>query len=166
MDSIRKIISGGQTGVDRAALDAALALGVEAGGWCPHGRRAEDGPISRRYPLKETRTEKYPPRTALNVREADATLILHLGALDGGSRLTHEIADRSHKAQRCINLADRDALDQARAWLRETSPRTLNVAGPRESRQPGIYPRAYGFLVRLLKEGCERYPMAGPATRP
>src|SRR5688572_9979550 len=147
---IAKVISGGQTGVDRAALDAALAVGQEAGGWCPHGRRAEDGTIPQRYPLRETKSPQYPPRTALNVRDADATLILHLGSLDGGARLTEEIARRSHKRAKAIDLRDPKAFDEARSWLQEVSPSVLNVAGPRESRQPGIYARAYGFLARLL----------------
>ena len=145
-----KVISGGQTGVDRAALDAALALGHEAGGWCPHGRHAEDGVIPPRYPLRETQSDKYPPRTALNVRDADATLILHLGTLDGGSKLTEEIARRSHKRAKCIDLRDPASYDEARSWLRQVAPSVLNVAGPRESRQPGIYARAYAFLARLL----------------
>ena len=150
---IGKVISGGQTGVDRAALDAALALDHEVGGWCPHGRRAEDGPISRRYPLRETQSDKYPPRTALNVRDADATLILHLGTLDGGSQLTEEIARRSHKRFKSIDLRHPAAVEDARAWLRIADARVLNVAGPRESKYPGIYARAYAFLVRLLGPG-------------
>src|SRR5687768_746683 len=116
---IDKVISGGQAGVDRAALDAALALGYEVGGWCPQGRRAEDGPIPQRYPLKETVSEKYPTRTALNVRDADATLILHLGTLCGGSKLTAEVARRSHKPYRAIDLREPGAYAEAQAWLRE-----------------------------------------------
>src|SRR5438309_682688 len=89
-----RIISGGQTGVDRAALDAALACGVPCGGCCPQGRRAEDGPIAARYPLTETPSPDYPPRTERNVRDADATLILIKGMPSGGTALTIEVARR------------------------------------------------------------------------
>lgn len=147
---ILKIISGGQTGVDRAALDAALARGYPIGGWCPEGRRAEDGAIPERYPLAETRSRRYPPRTALNVRDADATLILHLGTLDRGAKLTMEMAARAHKPCAAIDLTQPAAVEAAKQWLDQVHPSTLNVAGPGESRAPGIYPRAYGFLARLL----------------
>ena len=147
-----KIISGGQTGVDRAALDVALASGHEVGGWCPQGRRAEDGPIPQRYPLRETASEKYPPRTALNVRDSDATLVLHLGVPDKGAQLAETIARRSRKPSLSIDLTDRDAYAVARAWLRDTAPRVLNVAGPREAGHPGVYARAFGFLARLLHD--------------
>ena len=87
---LRKIISGGQSGVDRAALDAALAAGLELGGWCPKGRRAEDGPIADRYPLNETDCESYATRTRWNVRDSDATLILCDAEPAGGTALTIE----------------------------------------------------------------------------
>ena len=99
---LKKIISGGQTGVDRGALDAALHLGVAAGGWCPKGRLAEDGPIPARYPLAETGSAAYEERTALNVMDADATLILASGpggpkSLKGGTLATHRKAEESGK---------------------------------------------------------------------
>lgn len=87
-----KLLSGGQTGVDRAALDAALALGIPCGGWCPQGRRAEDGQIPARYPLTETGSPGYRERTYLNVRDSDGTLILARGALSGGTTLTRRVA--------------------------------------------------------------------------
>ena len=146
-----RVVSGGQTGVDRAALDAALALGLAIGGWCPRGRRAEDGEIPARYPLAETGSEKYPVRTRLNVTDSDATLILVRGAFDSGSRLTAQIAQRSKKPILVVELDAADALETTRAWLAEIRPHVLNVAGPRESKQPGIYGRAYAFLSRVLK---------------
>src|SRR5438876_4889366 len=88
------IVSGGQTGVDRAALDVALELGIPCGGWCPKGRRAEDGRIPLRYPLEETTLNIYPQRTEWNVRDSDGTLVLTTGRPEGGSALTNELARR------------------------------------------------------------------------
>ena len=88
------IVSGGQTGVDRAALDLALERDLPCRGWCPRGRRAEDGPLNPRYPLLETTSAKYGQRTRANVREADGTLILAIGALTGGTALTRAFAER------------------------------------------------------------------------
>jgi len=145
-----KIISGGQTGVDRAALDAALQLGMDCGGWCPKGRRAEDGPIADVYPLAETESEKYETRTEWNVRDADATLILARGLpLSGGSALTHELALKHGKPVRVIELNSANP-DAASRWIRESNARSLNVAGPRESQQPGIYDQSKNFLLHLL----------------
>ena len=87
LDRLR-VISGGQTGVDRAALDAAFELALECGGWVPAGRRAEDGPVDARYPLRETAAGDYETRTRLNVRDSDATLILTRGRPSGGTALT------------------------------------------------------------------------------
>jgi hypothetical protein len=146
-----RIVSGGQTGVDRGALDAALALGLGAGGWCPLGRRAEDGEIPLRYPLVETASRSYPARTRMNVHDSDATLILALGTLDSGSKLTADIAQREGKPFLVIQLDAADALEKARAWLATVKPQVLNVAGPRASKQPGLYGRTFAFLSRLLK---------------
>jgi hypothetical protein len=153
-----KIISGGQTGVDRAALDAAMALGLPVGGWCPQGRRAEDGAIPDRYPLLETSSIKYPPRTTRNVREADATLILTLGELDSGSKLTVEVARRLGKPYVVVSLDSYpETVPLAELLPFALEEAVLNVAGPRESRCPGIYPRAFGFLVRVFRG----YELAG-----
>src|SRR3954470_8255926 len=103
---ISRIISGGQTGVDRAALDVALELGLPCGGKCPCGRRAEDGPIAPRYPLEETASAEYPVRTALNVRESDGTLILLAGRPDRGTELTQRIARRRQRPCLCVDLGD------------------------------------------------------------
>jgi hypothetical protein len=147
-----KIVSGGQTGVDRAALDAALACGLPVGGWCPAGRRAEDGAIAARYPLIETSSHKYPQRTAWNVRDSDVTLILTLRELDSGSRLTAEIAERLGKPYLVASLDSPPDMIRLPELLPFTLDQVvLNIAGPRESRCPGIYARAFGFLVTFLR---------------
>ncbi len=149
---LHRILSGGQTGVDRAALDVALELGIACGGWCPLGRRAEDGPLSSRYPLRETDTARYSQRTRWNVRDSDGTLILTTGALTGGTALTERAARSSGKPVCVIDLDDSgpDNLAAVRAWLDEAGVTVLNVAGPRSSQQPGIYDRAAEFLRELL----------------
>src|SRR6516225_6787777 len=109
---IAKIVSGGQTGVDRAALDFALESGVPCGGWCPATRKAEDGPISARYPLTETPTDDYAQRTEWNVRDSDATLVLTHGIPAGGTALTIACAKRDGKpclvidTSKPVNAAD------------------------------------------------------------
>jgi predicted Rossmann-fold nucleotide-binding protein len=142
----RKIISGGQTGVDRAALDAAIALGIPHGGWCPRGRLAEDGPIPDRYELRETESSDYPARTERNVLDSDATLILCPGQPAGGTELTVRLARRHRRPCLVVDL-DRP-LDAAkvRRWLRRHKVAILNVAGPRESQSPGVAQRAIEFL--------------------
>ncbi|ROR35013.1 YpsA SLOG family protein [Inmirania thermothiophila] len=147
---LRRIVSGGQSGVDRAALDVALALGLPAGGWCPAGRRAEDGPIPARYPLRETPSADYAQRTAWNVRDSDATLILHRGPLAGGTRLTRELAERHGRPCLCIDLAAVPDPAAVRRWLTAHGVGSLNVAGPRETQSPGIGAEAAAFLRRLL----------------
>jgi hypothetical protein len=104
---LRKIISGGQTGVDRGALDAAIELGLEHGGWCPMGRIAEDGFIPTRYALRQTDTEKYAERTERNLLEADGTLILYRRELSGGTDLTRYLCQRHGRPLLLIDLADR-----------------------------------------------------------
>jgi hypothetical protein len=147
---LRRIVSGGQTGVDRAALDVALALGLPCGGWCPRGRRAEDGPISALYPLSETPVRDYPQRTEWNVRDADATLILTRGKPDRGTALTRRLARRQHKPVLVVDLQKPVFPEAIAAWLASHQVGVLNVAGPRESRQRGIYAEAAGFLYDLL----------------
>src|SRR4051794_16307480 len=101
---LKKIISGGQTGVDRAALDVALELDLPCGGWCPRGRRSEDGAIPDRYPLSETPSEEYPERTEWNVRDSDGTLILTRGTPDRGTALTQRLANRHRKPLFVVDL--------------------------------------------------------------
>lgn len=149
-----KIVSGGQTGVDRAALDVAMSLEVPCGGWCPRGRRAEDGPIPERYPLTETPSPEYVERTEWNVRDADATLVLTRGAPTRGTAFTVELARQYDKPCRIVDLGKQSVSEPAatRRWLGRTRARTLNVAGPRESAHPGIYHEAREFLLALLGE--------------
>lgn len=146
----RRIISGGQTGVDRAALDVALALGIPCGGWCPKGRWAEDGPIDPRYPLRETSGSDPGERTRRNVAEADATLILASQPLAGGTAVTHDCAEKLGKVLLVIEPCAADAARAAVAgWLAKHAPQVLNVAGPRESESPGIYRESKAFLTKL-----------------
>ncbi len=149
MEGLR-IVSGGQTGVDRAALDVALALGLACGGWCPRGRRAEDGRIPARYPLRETRSRDYRVRTEANVRAADATLILAEGPLTGGTALTLRLARHLGRPVRVVDLAVAPDPATLEPWLRARGVRTLNVAGPRESQRPGIGVRARRWLEAAL----------------
>ena len=144
------IHSGGQTGVDRAALDAAMARGVPVGGWCPQGRRAEDGPIPPRYPLTETGSAEYAVRTRWNVRDAEATLVLTFGEPDAGTALTIEEARALGKPLCIVDLGAEWEVAPVAAWLLEEGVRVLNVAGPRESSAPGIYAEARAFMDRLL----------------
>jgi hypothetical protein len=147
--ALEKIVSGGQTGVDRAALDVALELGIPCGGWCPKDRLAEDGTIPERYPLRETRTTRYARRTQWNVRDSDATLILARGALAGGTAYTAQVA-RELERPYLVVPPDADMLPRVRSWLAAHDVAVLNVAGPRESGSPGIHAAARAFLAALL----------------
>lgn len=154
-----EIWSGGQTGVDRAALEFALAHGLPHGGWCPRGRRAEDGVIPERYRLRETATDAYAERTRLNVRDTDATVIFAPGRLlSGGTRLTREFACELGRPVLVIT-ARSDVLGAAarlRSFLRRHRVRRLNVAGPRVSEAPEL-PR---FVLAVLERA-----LAGLAPR-
>jgi hypothetical protein len=145
-----KIISGGQTGADRAALDVAIALGIACGGFVPRGRRAEDGPLPAHYPLRETASAAYEVRTRENVLHADATLILTRGRVAGGTALTVAIARDLGRPFVVVDLAGAADVEAVREWLARERVRVLNVAGPRESSHPGIYEDAGQFLRRLL----------------
>ena len=145
-----KIVSGGQTGVDRAALDAAIELGIPHGGWCPRGRLAEDGTIPQRYQLTETDSPEYPVRTEQNVLDSDGTLILYRGPLSGGTELTVRLAKTHQKPCLLVDLDHPPEIDTVRRWITDAGVETLNVAGPRESQSPGIASAAAGFLKRLF----------------
>src|ERR1700741_3636077 len=145
-----KIVSGGQTGVDRAALDVALELGSEVGGWCPAGRRAEDGPIDARYSLIETPSADPAQRTGRNVRDSDGTLILpHRGRRSRAGPKPAAVARGLGRPLFTQSLASPDP-EGFRLWLRTHGVNPLNVAGPRESEAPGIYRQAFGVLRRGL----------------
>lgn len=150
---LKKIISGGQTGVDRAALDVSIALGYACGGWCPKGRLAEDGPISLEYSLKETPSNHYSQRTEWNVRDADATLILTWGLPQGGTQETLEMLKKWKKPYFVIDFeaAPNPSPTLIRTWIRENSIQTLNIAGPRADKKNEIYLEAYRFLSLLLE---------------
>lgn len=149
---VHRIVSGGQTGADRAALDFALHIGIECGGWVPKGRMAEDGVIPAHYPnLVETDSDDPNIRTELNVRDADATILITRGAPTGGSAFTAEVAMRLGKPILHVDLL-RKSMDQVVPevcrWLQDLHPAILNVAGPRASDDPAIY----DFTKVLLKE--------------
>ena len=146
------IVTGGQTGVDRAALDVALALGIPAGGWCPQGRRAEDGPLPLRYPLRETPLPDYAQRTRWNIRDSDGTLVLTLGPLQGGTALTVEETQQSGKPVFVVDLAQAVPVTDVRDWIEAHRIRTLNVAGPRASEASGIYEEARACLEALFSK--------------
>jgi hypothetical protein len=147
---VRRLVSGGQTGVDRAALDVALDLGLPCGGWCPRGRRAEDGRIPDRYPLVETPTRFYPERTERNVRGSDGTLILAPGRPRGGTALTARLAGSIGRPYLVIDLSQPADPEAVRRWIEARRIAKLNVAGPRESEAPGVYQKASGLLRAIL----------------
>jgi hypothetical protein len=143
---LSRVVSGGQTGVDRAALDAAREAGLAVGGWCPRGRRAEDGRIPARYPLEETPSPRYPQRTAWNVRDCDATLVLARGTPRGGTALTVRVAAAAGRPLLVVDLDASPDPATVVAWLSARAVVVLNVAGPRESENPGIARQAGEFL--------------------
>lgn len=152
------VISGGQTGVDRAALDAALSAGLECGGWCPRGRRAEDGPISEHYPLEELTSEDYAARTVANVMASDATLVLIPDRTDASRPGTDLTVSEARKAGRPLRVVDMGALpddprqvDSIVDWITQYSVSRLNVAGPRESECPGIYAAALALMAKIIE---------------
>jgi hypothetical protein len=175
MAKLRKIISGGQTGVDQAALQAARDCGLEIGGWCPPGRACEAGVIPEEFPLRETQQERSPDapgvprsqRTEWNVRDADGILVILGGTEeeashrpwpgfgmagsdaateDAGTRWALECAARYKRPFLVCDLDDPEADDKIRGWLMASPIRTLSVGGPAESNAPGIGERAYALL--------------------
>ncbi|MDF2939595.1 MAG: uncharacterized protein K0R66_237 [Gammaproteobacteria bacterium] len=150
---IDKIVSGGQTGVDRAALDVAIGLNIPHGGWCPKGRLAEDGSLSDRYHLKETQTSDYSERTKLNIQDSDATLVLVPALplnIQDGTVLTIEELKAKAKPHLIIDLSQKPDQALVLKWIKEHHIKTLNVAGPRESTSPGIYQKASEILNHIF----------------
>ena len=147
---IERIVSGGQTGVDRAALDVAIELDIPHGGWCPRGRRAEDGVIADCYQLREFPSDYYADRTRQNVLDSDGTLILYGNRLEGGSLLTAKFAEAQGKAVHRVRLSGRVSYVACIEWLANESIRVLNIAGPRASKDPHIYAKSLRFLRQLL----------------
>ncbi|HEY5683268.1 MAG TPA: putative molybdenum carrier protein [Sulfuricaulis sp.] len=148
---IEKIISGGQTGVDRAGLDVALELGIPCGGWCPKGRKAEDGKIPTHYPLQELPSGSYRQRTKRNVRDSEGTLILFQDQLTGGSAFTADEARKQAKPCYTVDLAVPPDPREVSEWIKQNNIRVLNIAGPRAGHAPGIHAVAAAYLRALLQ---------------
>ena len=149
-----KIISGGQTGVDRGALDAALELGIECGGTCPAGRKAEDGVIPDKYSLTEFDSTIYSDRTRQNVVDSDATLIIHFGQLEGGTAFTRQCCLEENRPYLLIDASEGDQslhIQQIQDFIQENSVRGLNVAGPRASRVPDAQEYIRCLLIEILR---------------
>jgi hypothetical protein len=151
---LKKVISGGQTGVDRAGLGAAMKAGIPVGGYCPKGRRAEDGTIPDFYPLEELKTDQYHNRTKKNVVESDGTLILNKGSLSQGTKLTYYYT--AHHLKPCLIVQlDADQMIepvQVVRWIQGQYIKILNIAGPRESKYPErIYREAYDYLLKVFE---------------
>ena len=149
-----RIISGGQTGADRAGLDAAIELGMDYGGALPEGRRTEDGALDKRYDkMTELSTPDYAVRTERNIKDSSATLVFTLNRVEGGTALTIDLLKHYNKPYLHIELnkvADPEAVKNIRDWLKKINPEVLNIAGSRESRSHGIYDRVYSILLKAL----------------
>ena len=154
--SITRIISGGQTGADRAALDFAISRGISHGGCIPKGRRTEEGSLPEKYKLREMPTASYPERTAQNVIDSDGTLIVSRGSLRGGSALTRRLAAQYRKPCLHIDLKETlqdEAVPRIREWVNSNAIAILNVAGPRASENPDIYRETLGLLENTFGAG-------------
>jgi len=157
---LKKIVTGGQTGVDRSALDVAIQLNYDYGGWCPRGRKAEDGIIDpiKYANLEETSTDRYPQRTEFNVRDSDGTLVIIAGDEDTmgrGSKLTVNITKKYKNPLFIVNLNEKNkSLNEIKVieWIMTNQIEVLNIAGPREETTPGIYKLSERFLRSLLQK--------------
>lgn len=163
---LEKIISGAQTGADRGGLKAGIAVGVAVGGWCPKGRKSEDGCIPDEYPLQETPSPDYPQRTEWNVRDSDATIIFVWGdVFSRGSMLTKSMADKYGKPSCIVNLKGSEEDESARIvfeFVKLIDPKVLNIAGSRESKAPGIEVKVERVMLKAfarLGELCKANPI-------
>jgi Circularly permutated YpsA SLOG family len=158
-----KIVSGGQTGVDRAALDAALRCGIESGGWCPTGRLDELGRIPDRYPIKELENGGFTERTLQNVKDSDGTVIIYPGKLSGGTEQTLHFCveqPRPHELIDASKVSTEKAAQLIADFVRENKIDALNVAGPRASE----WPKGYDYASRALDiflTGCSHRLVGG-----
>ena len=159
-EHVTRVVSGGQTGVDRAALDAAIFHGIEHGGWCPLDRRSESGRIPDAYRLIETDSSRYNVRTEKNVLDSDGTLVLYRESLSRGTELTWKLARKHGRPLLAIDIAswakwDTDTvaehIEQIRTWIVGENVTALNVAGPRESSCPGISIDATQLMTLVLQ---------------
>ena len=151
---IKKIISGGQTGADQAALDVAINLNIPHGGWIPKGRKTEVGILPDIYRLKEMPNASYPKRTEQNILDSEGTLIVSHGILTGGSALTRKLAMQHHHPWLHIDLDILDKSDAAgivRLWIAKNNIEILNVAGARASKDPNIYQATVTVLKDVLE---------------
>lgn len=158
------IVSGGQTGVDRAALDAAVECRLPIAGWCPKGRRSEQGPIPPQYDLKETAARSYSVRTEWNVRDSDGTLVIVMDKVTSGTKLTVGLARKAAKPLQIVKLRPDESgslfrdenslteqIDSVVDWIYQHRIRVLNVAGPRGSSHKDVYADAMDFMVKVLQ---------------
>jgi len=165
---IKKIISGGQTGADQAALDAAIKWNIPHGGWVPKGRLTEAGRLSDRYNMLEMPTDSYPARTEKNVADSDGSLIISYGPLSDGSKHTKETALKRNKPCLHIDLNEIDAskaAGQAHEWITKSGIETLNVAGPRASNDPSIYQAVMHVLTIVLIMDFVEIKMSEPKKK-
>jgi predicted Rossmann-fold nucleotide-binding protein len=149
-----KIISGGQTGVDRAALDVALKHGIECGGWCPAGRLDELGRIPDQYPVQELEAGGFGERTLQNVKDSDGTLIIYPGKLGGGTEQTIRSCielQRPHELIDASKVSAQEAANSIIDFMRTHTIDILNVAGPRQSEWAEGYDYAFRVLNRFLE---------------
>jgi len=152
--ALAKIVTGGQTGVDRGALDAALEAGFPCGGWAPEGRIAEDGPIDERYPVQELAGAGYEKRTLQNVLDSDGTAIFYSGTLEGGTRQTMHHCVARGKPFELVDAAragPREAALRLTDFIERNRLSTLNIAGPRASKWRGAHAYVYATVKQLLE---------------
>ena len=155
---IEKIISGGQTGVDRAALDVALTLAIPHGGWCAAGRQADDGPIPAKYQLVETAHLDHTVRSEFNIKGSDGTLMIYRGELHGGTAYAVELAKHLDRPVLTLNLEQTPSVASIIDWIKNHNIKTLHIGGQREINNPGIYAQAYTLINALCRAAAAPLP--------